>query len=597
MAAAAAVVSRDVPEATLDPLSIKAKKMVIDDAAMKADRAASLAMEEARQEEEEEKAIESSVEDGSGLDGSKPLPAKVVKSAEEPSRSQLAERVMKLMGEAPAQSEKLQSTEVAIVRLKKAMQRRLQQKKEAGQTPAEVKTEELARIEAAEAETKQKMAALRQQKSEQEAQLEEAEAHAQGIQAEAQKVEVKLSSVPDAAEEANEGDLDAFVHKVVKKKFGKHWKHANTAAVKLAEARMKKLVESRLKQKLMKRQQQSKATPAAASAPQSPKLDIEAMVEKKLKNSRLHLSNAAVERIRKRMKADLQRKLSPALAQPAAEGKSAGRPANAMVHVGKQISRVQEDDEEGAKDAESEGDSTQDDSEQDDAQVSSAQDEDDSGDGEESSASDAEEKSNSNDAEAESEDSHEEEADSSSDDEDSEPAAEAFLQRLRAKVRQPVLFSTEDADLQPYLHPKPKENLVSDDTCKELCKFKTGSKCVTECNSFADAGGDVDALKVSDAKRVEDPLEISVRKQAVEQVAQPEEPEVDAGSAVDSLKVSAATEADDQVDKLEEPEVPQDPQSDADLDDSNIEEALSTAEAQPEQDQVAPPARKQFLEP
>ena len=130
------------------------------------------------------------------------------------------------------------------------------------------------------------------------------------------------------------------------------------------------------------------------------------MVEKKLKNSRLHLSNAAVERIRKRMKADLQRKLSPALAQPAAEGKSAtGRPANAMVHVGKQISRVQEDDEKGAKDAESEGDSTQDDSEQDDAQVSSAQDEDDSGDGEESSASDTEEKSNSNDAEAESEES------------------------------------------------------------------------------------------------------------------------------------------------------------------------------------------------
>jgi len=579
MAAAAAMVSRDVPEATLDPLSIKAKRMAIDDAAMKADRAASLAMEEARQEEEEEKAIESSVEDGSGLDGSKPLPVKVVKSAEEPSRSQLAERVMKLMGEAPAQSEKLQSTEVAMARLKKAMQRRLKHKKEAGQKPAEVKTEELARIEAAEAETKQKMAALRRQKSEQEAQLAVAEAHAQGIQAEAKQIEVKLSSVQDSTQEANEDDLDAFVHKVVMKKFGKHWKHANTAAVKLAEARMKKLVESKLKQKMIRR------VKMPSSASQSPKLDIEAMVEKKLSNmnSRLHLSKAAVERIRKRMKADLQRKLSPALAQPAAEGKSAGRPANAMVHVGKQISRVQEDDEEGAKDAQSEEDSTQDDSEQDDAQSSSTQEEDGSGASEESSASSAEEKSNSNDAEAETEDSHDEEADSSSDDEDSEPAAEAFLQRLRAKVRQPVLFSTEDADLQPYLHPKTKENPVSDDTCEELCKFKTGSECVTECHSFADAGGDVDALKVSDSKRAEDPARNSAKKQAVEQVATPqEEPEVDAGSDVDALKVSAAK---------------QDLQSDADLDDVNSEEALSTAEAQPEQDQVAAAARKQFLEP
>merc|ERR1719478_1966252 len=76
---------------------------------------------------------------------------------------------------------------------------------------------------------------------------------------------------------------------------------------------------------------------------------------------------------------------------------------------------------------------------------------------------------------------------------------EAFLQKAK-RTKQPVIFSTDDADLQPYLHPKISSQDVKTkptpySTCSELCKFDNDAQCVTDCRSYVDSGGDVEKLK------------------------------------------------------------------------------------------------------
>lgn len=263
-----AALARDVPTqaASEEHVTILHRKKTIDNAALKADMAADLAMSEAAQEEAEEKKIEASVE-GSGLDLGD-IDATDAEVSVEPAGPRMPEQgpVMPVIKK-DAQAE---SKEAADAHLKLAIEAEFKQKQEAQQKAVALKAAKLAELEhekaatlekmaqeraaklakldEEKAESRRKLAELEKQKAQDEAQLRQAQKlqkQQQAIKKEAEEQQ-SIKKAPEVAsiDGQSVASIDGFVHKAVLKKYGKRF---SARALAHAEARMKLLVESRLK--------------------------------------------------------------------------------------------------------------------------------------------------------------------------------------------------------------------------------------------------------------------------------------------------------------------------------------------------------------
>lgn len=681
----AAAVAKDIPQAKDDSSTIQARKIEIDQAVAKADISAKLAMDEARQEEEEEKAIELSVSSNPLPDSSTSLRGVEPShpSAKEPAPQKVASpardvgTLLKKTKEKKSKHKGAHFKELAMSRLRKAMEDKLRLKKEAHEVAlkihkaqvqsrkstkaskkdvalklhkaaqerlrkiAESKRRELARLKLKEAEAERKMAALKGKQAEEEKQLRKAkeeqmhqkqlkiEAEAQAkkredqehqrklkieaeerhqrelkIEAEAEakkkeeqmhqrqlKKEAEAQAEAAAERQADETKaalstekevaLDAVVHKALLKKYGRKLANVKPEVLKRAEAKMKKLVKARLEKRRLSRlshptKADVKVAPAkvvvATAQHQTRKFDLDAfvkrMIDAKFKKFGVPVSKVREARLKEQMETKLKERLLAKHFRPDAKQLNPphaapdARATNAMVKIAKRMSKVEAADDtedQQASDSQSTGEDadseTATDEQKDSAETSSQGTDDDEqkdneqGTDDEQQTSDAdqdqdEEAANSD---AQGEDSEEnEESDASSQEED----AEAFLQRARS-LRQPILFSTEDADLQQYLHPVHKAPRVLTakarrhrrlkgrhfkrviagqaggalagaptaspagspgpspgpapaidpyQMCDELCAYDTGmdgdkDMCVTECRTHVDAGGDLQSLK------------------------------------------------------------------------------------------------------
>lgn len=201
----------------------------------------------------------------------------------------------------------------------------------------DVKRAELARVEEAEEATRQKVAALKKRKADEiarlkrEAQLKkeaEVKARAEARQALKRKAiqrKVAIHAAKKVAEDEwdaavaekagkefvtqqDEVDLDAFIHKAVAKRFGSS---LSPAALKRAEARMKKRVKANLKKKAnAKKAHLKKVVTAVAVPPHAAKFDLEAWINNAIaaKFKNVHMNAAKVERLKKRMSTMLREK-------------------------------------------------------------------------------------------------------------------------------------------------------------------------------------------------------------------------------------------------------------------------------------------------
>jgi len=609
----AAVLARDVPQAPLaDALTIAEKRKAIDQAAARADMAAEMAMAEAKKEEAEEKGIEASV-------------ANMISDvAGDPSPYQQAfQEQFKKVNEQDDASVKA----AARARLKQAMEANLEKKKEARNKAEAAKVAQmnalehekamkLAVLEHEKAAVKRKLAELEKQKSEEEAQLKQAlklkKEQRQDMQVKEElkeeQQEMKVKEDPQvaalvkeelkkekqmqvtirgaaqerAAAEPTVATMDGFVHKAVLKKYGTR---LSAKGLERAEAKMKRLVEARLKEK---------ARRSAKIETEAPKVDLDALVKKAeethlertgkqfSKSAEVHLKDAFERRLHEAVAERVKEKetVAPAvsantLAKMEARKDMETRKAQleeasqfgqelTKTEAAEQATEVQKmDDSQSLADAQKADDSQQDTSQEDasesDSHTTDENAQDASQDSEETETDRQEEAETAlrmhdseetetdkataeedtakdeSDGEADSEDSTQGQESEASDNEEDDGDAEAFLQKGKA-LRQPVMFSTDDADLQPYLHarvvalrptrilaarksrrqhvlaapapapagapgsaPAPAAAKVDpDQMCKDLCQFDTGmdgDSCVTDCRVYADSGGDLKSLK------------------------------------------------------------------------------------------------------
>jgi len=514
---AAAALAQDVPKeaAPTDSLTMAQRKEAIDQAAQKADMAADSAMAEAEKEEAEEKSIEASVgELVSDIGETGPQVSKMKEADEEVQSKEVARARLKKAMEAKLEQKNeaqqrivaLKAAKLKVLENEKAAQHRAELKAAKLKALEHEKSVQLATLEHEQMEVKRKLAKLEKEKSEEEARLKQAEKlkkdesklakdvqvpsldgfvrkavlkkygnrfPTQALERAAERkmkqlVEARLKkqkAIPHMKQaEAPKLDLDALV----KKAEDSHIKKTGKRFSKAAEVRLKIAFDKKLHVAVAKRMQKKATVAPAANA--------NTLVNIKESTSLHEKTSAAGAADDSAAAADDAEAASAATEDTEQEG---GKDDSEKTDDGEHdiVDEVSDDDTQKTDD--SQKGASEDKSENADDSHNTEQSEEEIGSGEtqqedtgsEETQQEAFSKDESN-LEAESQVSAEDDSGSAADTQDStedtesdstNPAsdmdddevaeAEVFLQKGKA-LRSPMLFSTEDTDLQPYLHPK-----------------------------------------------------------------------------------------------------------------------------------------------